>query len=117
MSNLKVINNSYLKNTDFIEHNVTAFVKDFLRVSGGVKNDRRYFFMGNGASAAICSHLANDFSKALEVKATTFHDPAQITCLANDYGYENWLKEAIKLHCEMDDVIVLVSSSGTSKIS
>ena len=65
MSNLKVIN-SYLKEyTDFIEHNVTAFVKDFLRVSGGVKNDRRYFY-GKWCKCSHMSHLANDFSKALK---------------------------------------------------
>ena len=43
----------------------------------------------------------------------TFND-VSITCLANDYGYENWISKAIELHANKDDLIVFISSSGNS---
>ena len=38
------------------------------------------FSRGNGASAAIASHVATDINKALGCIARTFHDPALMTC-------------------------------------
>ncbi len=70
---------------------------------------------GNGGSAAIASHFAIDLSKNAKVKATNFNESSLITCLANDYGYENWLKEALKINYDRGDLIILISSSGESK--
>ncbi len=69
---------------------------------------------GNGGSAGIASHVATDLSKTLQIRSLTFHDPALITCYANDYGYELWLKKAIESFAEKDDLIILISSSGKS---
>ena len=62
--------------------------------------NKRIYILGNGASAAIASHIANDLTKATKSKASTFHDPALITCFGNDFGYENWMKEALKHYAE-----------------
>jgi D-sedoheptulose 7-phosphate isomerase len=72
------------------------------------------FFVGNGGSASIASHVATDFTKAAKIQAMTFNDSNFITCYGNDYGYENWVAEAVKSHCKLCDVIVLISSSGCS---
>lgn len=115
MKNNIATDNSYLElYNEFLNSKVAGFVEKFLEITENVSDDRRYFFAGNGASAAIASHLSNDFSKALTVKAQTFHDAALITCFGNDYGYENWLLEAVKLYCSKKDVLVLISSSGRS---
>ena len=37
-----------------------------------------------------------------------------LTCLSNDYGYENWVKEVIKVHCAKGDILISISSSGES---
>ena len=76
--------------------------------------NKRIYILGNGASAAIASHIANDLTKATKSKASTFHDPALITCFGNDFGYENWMKEALKHYAEEDDTVILISSSGRS---
>ena len=39
------------------------------------ESNKRIYIMGNGASAAISSHIANDLTKATKTKAFTFHDP------------------------------------------
>ena len=77
--------------------------------------NKRIYILGNGASAAIASHIANDLTKATKSKASTFHDPALITCFGNDFGYENWMKEALKHYAEEDDTVILISSSGRSE--
>ena len=74
----------------------------------------KLIFAGNGASAAIASHAALDFTKQARVRATTFHDAALMTAFANDYGYEHWMAEAIEHYSDPEDVIVLISVSGTS---
>ena len=81
-----------------------------------IKNkSARVYIAGNGASASIASHIANDLTKATKIRAMTFHDPAIITCFGNDYEYENWIKECLKHYCEADDLVILISSSGKSK--
>ena len=40
---------------------------------------------------------------------------SQITCFSNDFGYENWLTNAIKFYCDRGDILFLVSVSGNSK--
>ena len=88
--NKKTYHSDYV---NFFEKSLWPFVDKLLREVGNFKKDNSYFFVGNGASAAIASHLANDVSKALGCKAFTFHDPAHLTCFANDYGYdEAWRK-------------------------
>lgn len=69
---------------------------------------------GNGASAAIASHVAVDFTKTAGIRAVTFNEVDLITCFANDYGYENWIKEALKAYAESNDLVILISSSGMS---
>jgi D-sedoheptulose 7-phosphate isomerase len=74
----------------------------------------KIIFAGNGASASIASHLANDFTKQGGVRSVTFHDPAFITAFSNDYGYEWWLAKALEFHMDANDLVVLISSSGKS---
>lgn len=69
---------------------------------------------GNGASAAIASHVAVDLTKAAGVRAVNFNEADLITCLANDYGYEHWIEKALDFYADAKDVIILISSSGMS---
>ena len=69
---------------------------------------------GNGGSSSIASHVATDFTKILKIRTLTFADDNLITCFANDYGYENWTMELIKINLEINDLVILISSSGMS---
>ena len=48
----------------------------------------KVLFIGNGASAAISSHMAADFWKTGGMKTLAFNDGVLLTCMGNDYGYE-----------------------------
>jgi len=69
---------------------------------------------GNGASAAIASHVAVDLTKTAGIRAMNFNEPDLITCLANDYGYEQWIAKAIEFYGDAGDAAVFISSSGKS---
>lgn len=78
-------------------------------------NNKKLIIIGNGGSAAIASHMAIDFSKNANIKTICFNDAALITCLANDYGHDNWMLNAIKIYGEPGDTLIAISSSGMSK--
>ena len=79
------------------------------------KNNGKVYVVGNGGSASIASHVSVDFAKIANVPSATFNNSNLITCFANDYGYENWVVEAIKAYLNKNDMMILISSSGTSK--
>ena len=72
-------------------------------------------FIGNGGSASISSHMAIDFWKNGHIKAVSFNDGAQLTCLGNDFGYEHVFEKPIEFFAEPGDVLIAISSSGKSE--
>ena len=80
-------------------------------IRNGVK---RIFFIGNGGSNSICSHMMEDFAKIAGYPTFSFSDAALITCFANDFGYEKAMEEWLKIHFTPGDLLVAISSSGES---
>lgn len=74
----------------------------------------RLIFAGNGASAAIASHVALDFTKQGKITSTTFHDPALMTAFANDFGYDKGLAKMLECYMQPNDMAVFISVSGES---
>ena len=74
----------------------------------------KLMFIGNGGSAGIASHVAIDYAKNGNLRALAFNDPAALTCLANDLGYENVFAKQVEMHGRPGDLLVAISSSGRS---
>lgn len=74
----------------------------------------KIIFAGNGGSAAIASHMATDFSKNGGLRAWAMNDGSMLTCLANDYGYDQVFAKQIEFHARDGDFLVAISSSGKS---
>lgn len=74
----------------------------------------KVMFVGNGGSAAIASHMATDFTKNGGIRAMSFNDASALTCLGNDYGYEDVFWRQIEMHGLAGDVLIAISSSGSS---
>ncbi len=72
------------------------------------------YFIGNGGSAAIASHMAIDWMNKGGFNARALNDPAALTCLANDYGYEEVFWRQLQF-MKNRDLLVAISSSGVSK--
>ena len=63
-------------------------IKKMLDVISDKGRKGSIYLIGNGGSAAVASHIANDLANMGSLRAHVLHDPALLTCLANDYGYE-----------------------------
>ena len=75
----------------------------------------KIIFIGNGGSAAISSHMATDFWKTGGIRAVSFNDGAQLTCLGNDYGYRHVFEKPIAMFADAGDILIAISSSGRSE--
>ena len=82
---------------------------------------QQVFFCGNGGSAGNAIHLANDFlygiakrtGGGMKVQALSAN-PAVITCLANDVGYDHIYSEQLAVLGQSGDLLVVLSGSGNS---
>ena len=74
------------------------------------------YFIGNGGSLAACAHMANDLSLAHK-RAIDLSSAANITCIANDFGFENIFNYQLKwqFNADFENVIIALSCSGNSK--
>jgi len=75
----------------------------------------RLFFIGNGGSGAIASHMTADFMKNGGMNTYSLYDNAVTTCMGNDYGYEYIFSKPMGFLVEEDDLVVAISSSGNSQ--
>ena len=108
-----IFNGLLNKAINSIDNNLLVETTEILKevkVSG-----KKIIVVGNGGSAAMASHVAVDLTKAAGCRAVTFNEADLLTCFANDYGYENWVERALKFYADKGDVVILISSSGTSK--
>lgn len=78
------------------------------------RKGHRLIFIGNGGSAAIASHMAVDYTKNGGMRSIALNDAPTLTCLANDFGYENVFAKQIEYHAKKHDIAVIISSSGKS---
>ena len=83
---------------------------------------RRVYLAGNGGSAATASHMANDLIKGCRVgeqtglRAVALTDPnAVITCLANDFAYEDVFSIQLETLADAGDLLIVFSGSGNSE--
>jgi len=87
-----------------------------------VKTDGKTIYTaGNGGSAATASHFCNDLVKGCRVderegfRAVCLSDSnAIVTCLANDYRYDDIFSIQLKTFAVEGDVLVAFSGSGHS---
>lgn len=87
----------------------------FLESADRTKKDKaRIFFVGNGGSAGICSHMATDWMKNGGFSAISLNDGATLTCLGNDLGFEQVFAKQVEMHGRAGDLLIAISSSGNS---
>ena len=77
-------------------------------------SDGKIIFIGNGGSASIASHMAIDYQKNGGMEAVCYNDLAALTCLANDFGFDQVFARQIGYHGLDRDMLIAISSSGRS---
>ena len=107
-------NENYLKLAEISEINIDKLIQLYKFCEKIKKNKKKIIIVGNGGSAAIASHFSVDMTKNGKIRCINFNESDLLTCFANDYGYQNWVRQALKFYCDEDDLIILISSSGKS---
>jgi D-sedoheptulose 7-phosphate isomerase len=78
------------------------------------EHGRHVFFVGNGASAMMASHLAADACKNGALNAMAFNDAALLTATANDMSFDEVFAMPLSRVACPGDMLIAISSSGNS---
>jgi len=79
------------------------------------ESDNCVYVVGNGGSASVASHMVIDLIHVAKMRAFALHDSSVITCMANDYGYENAFARILSSVARPGDLLIAISSSGQSQ--
>jgi D-sedoheptulose 7-phosphate isomerase len=72
------------------------------------------YIIGNGGSAGVASHASTDFFNVAKIKTFTLHESSLLTCMTNDFGYENAFARMLDQVINKNDLLIAISSSGNS---
>lgn len=95
-----------------IEEAAALFVRTF--DCGG-----RVFSCGNGGSMSDAMHFAEELTGRFRadragLPAQAISDVGHLTCVANDFGYDQVFSRYLMSHGRMGDCLLAISTSGTS---
>lgn len=74
---------------------------------------------GNGGSMCDAMHFAEEWTGRFRgdraaVPAIAFSDPSHLTCIANDFGYDEVFAREVEAYGKPGDLLVAISTSGNS---
>jgi len=74
---------------------------------------------GNGGSMCDAMHFAEEWTGRFRedrsaLPAISFSDPSHLTCIANDFGYDEVFARQVDAHGKQGDLLVAISTSGNS---
>src|SRR5688572_29267086 len=76
-----------------------------------IRESRRVcYLIGNGACATLASHFSADLAKNGRIHTQVFSDPALLTAISNDCGYEQVFAEPLNHMGVPGDLLVVISS-------
>ncbi|MAE28317.1 MAG: SIS domain-containing protein [Planctomycetota bacterium] len=98
-----------------------AAVDDF--VSAACRTLRaggRLLTCGNGGSMCDAMHFAEEWTGRFRadrpaLAALCFSDPSHLTCIANDFGFEEVFARQVQAQGRAGDLLVAISTSGNSE--
>ena len=75
---------------------------------------------GNGGSMCDAMHFAEEWTGRFRndrqpLPAVAFSDPSHLTCIANDFGYDEVFAREVEAYGKSGDVLLAISTSGNSK--
>ena len=85
-----------------------------------ISEDSKIFSCGNGGSMCAAMHFAEELSGRFRenrrgLPAISISDPSYLTCVANDFGFENVFSRFMEANSKKGDLLLAISTSGGSK--
>lgn len=112
----KVGVNDLLENTDCL-HSIKLASEMIIEK---IKKGSKIYSCGNGGSMTDAMHFAEELTGRFRknrkpISAISISDPAHITCVANDFGFENIFSRFLEANANYNDILLAISTSGNSK--
>lgn len=87
---------------------------------GSIKHGGKVISCGNGGSMSDAMHFAEEMTGRFRenrgpIPAVAISDPAHITCISNDYGYDYIFSRYVESVGRPGDVLLAISTSGNSQ--
>ncbi len=84
-----------------------------------LKNHNKIVLFGNGGSATDSDHFATELLGRYQLErqslaAISLTNPATMTAIGNDYGFENIFSRQCESLVNKNDVVIAISTSGNS---
>jgi len=89
------------------------------RIAQSLRAGGRVFSCGNGGSMCDAMHFAEEMTGRFRENrpayaAVAISDPGHLSCVANDFGYEQVFARYVQAHGRAGDVLLAISTSGSS---
>ena len=104
-----------------LDQHKAAFNQSTEIFASALKQGNTIFWCGNGGSAAESSHLAVELIGRFKnnrrplPSVSLNSDTSAITCIANDFGYDEIFARQLEGLAKKGDVLVVLSTSGKSE--
>lgn len=91
-----------------------------LLIARSIKQGGKVITCGNGGSMSDAMHFAEELTGKFRddrksIPAVAISDPSYITCVANDYGYDQIFSRFVEGHGIKGDILLAISTSGNSE--
>jgi D-sedoheptulose 7-phosphate isomerase len=89
-------------------------------ITRALREGQKVLLFGNGGSATDASHIAAEFvgryhkDRAPLPAMALATDMAVLTCIANDYAYDEIFARQVRAHGRKGDIAIAISTSGNS---
>ncbi len=107
---------------NFFENNKNVFLLNEARdcLVTAITANRRIYSCGNGGSMCDSMHFAEELTgrfrkERKSIAAVSISDPAHLSCVANDYGYDYVFSRFVEAWGDGGDVLLAISTSGNSQ--
>ncbi len=103
------------------EQTLTQILNATNAIVKAYKENKKVLIFGNGGSASDAQHIAGELvgrfrfdRKPLDARALNV-DGSLLTCISNDYSFEDIFSRQIAAHAKSGDIVIGLSTSGNSK--
>lgn len=117
----KILTDSLKVKTNFIRDNSSNLILLAEKIAQAFTSDRKLMLCGNGGSAADSQHIAAEFINRFMLERPPLPalalttDTSIITCIGNDYSFDEIFSKQVKALGMEGDVLLAISTSGNSK--
>jgi len=101
------------------EQNLKTIEQIGLRIAQSYREQGKVIIFGNGGSMCDAMHFAEEltgryYQDREPLAAIAISDPSHISCVANDYGFDEVFSRAVRAYAHSGDVVIGLSTSGNS---